>query len=251
MRILTFDQLDSTNTEAQRQLETGAQLPLWIITKTQTLGRGRQGREWVSQIGNLFCSGLYPLSQDASHDAQKSFVAALAIYDTLAEYVAPDLLSIKWPNDVLLDGKKVSGILLERFTSEQKGSGLCIGIGINLLAKPHNVTDQATACVIDYIDEALLNDPEPILEMPEPVLAILARKYDDWTQRHDADGFEPIRQTWLERAARIGEQITVSLANERFTGYAEGLGADGALIVKLGSGEIRHIRAGDIFFEGS
>lgn len=251
MRILTFDQLDSTNTEAQRQLESGALLPLWIISKTQTLGRGRQGRNWVSQIGNLFCSGLYPLSSDARHDAQKSFVAALAIYDTLSEYVAPELLTIKWPNDVLLDGKKVSGILLERFVSKQKGSGLCIGIGINLLANPQSVTDQETACVIDYIADHLLNDPEPILDMPEPVLAILATKYDHWTRRHDAEGFEPIRKIWLSRAARMGEQITVSLANERFTGYADDLSVDGALIVKLGTGERRHIRAGDIFFEGS
>ena len=121
MRILSFDQLDSTNSEAQRQLEAGAKLPLWVFAKMQTLGRGRRGREWVSQAGNLFCSGLYPLSETAAHDAQKSFVAALAIYDTLAEYVDPQLLSIKWPNDVLLDGKKVSGILLERFAS-----GLCI-----------------------------------------------------------------------------------------------------------------------------
>ena len=246
MRIISFDQLDSTNSEAQRQLEAGASLPLWIFTKAQTLGRGRRGREWVSQPGNLFCSGVYPLSKDAPHDAQKSFVAALAIYDTLAEYVAPQLLNIKWPNDVLLDGKKVSGILLERFAK-----GLCIGVGVNLMSRPEGVTDQETACVMDYIAEELLNDPEPILEMPEPVLAILAAKYSGWSKRHDAEGFGPIRDRWLERAARIGEQVTVSLANERFTGYAEGLDMGGALIVRLGSGELRHIHAGDIFFENS
>ena len=246
MRILSFDQLDSTNSEAQRQLEAGVKLPLWVFTKEQTLGRGRRGREWVSQAGNLFCSGVYPLSETAAHDAQKSFVAALAIYDTLAEYVDPQLLSIKWPNDVLLDGKKVSGILLERFAS-----GLCIGVGINLMSRPEGVTDQATTCVMDYIAEELLNDPEPILEMPEPVLAILAAKYSAWSKRHDAEGFALIRDTWLERAARIGEQVTVSLANERFTGYAEGLDMEGALIVRLGSGELRHIHAGDIFFENS
>lgn len=246
MRILSFDQLDSTNSEAHRQLEAGATLPLWIFTKEQTLGRGRQGRQWVSKIGNLFCSGLYPLSKDAEHDAQKSFVAALAIYDTLAEYVTPDLLTIKWPNDVLLDGKKVSGVLLERFSG-----GLCVGIGINLMTRPKAVTDQQTACVIDYIAEELLNDPEPILEMPEPVLAILAAKYSHWSQRHNQEGFAPIRETWLTRAARIGEEVTVRLANERFNGYAEGLGVDGALIVRLESGDIRRVHAGDIFFENS
>ena len=249
MRILTFDQLDSTNSEAERQLDTGAVLPLWIITKVQTLGRGRQGKNWVSEVGNLFCSGLYPLSETAGHDAQKSFVAALAIYDTLTEYVAPDLLSIKWPNDVLLDGKKVSGILLERFLPKSKQGGLCIGVGINLLTRPSRVTDQTTACVIDYVADELLNDPEPILEMPEPVLAMLAAKYSQWSRRHDAEGFAPIRDVWLKRAARMGEKISVSLANERFTGYAEGLGMDGALIVRLDSGEMRHIHAGDIFFE--
>ena len=249
MRILSFEHLDSTNSEAQRQLEAGAKLPLWIITKEQSSGRGRRGREWVSETGNLFCSGLYPLSETPAHDAQKSFVVALAIYDALAEYVVPELLSIKWPNDVLLDGKKVSGILLERFPTKTGEGGLCIGVGINLLSRPKSVTDQDTACVIDYIAEELLNDPEPILEMPEPVMAILAAKYSQWSQRHDAEGFAPIRETWLKRAERMGEQITVSLANERFTGYAEDLGLDGALIVRTGSGEIRRIHAGDIFFQ--
>ena len=243
MRILSFDQLDSTNSEARRQLETHTDLPIWIIAKTQTLGRGRHGRKWVSDVGNLFCSGVYPLSDDAAHDAQKSFVAALAIYDTLAEYVPQEMLSIKWPNDVLLNGKKVSGILLERFAN-----GLCIGVGVNLLAKPSDVPEQETACVIDYVPEALLDDPEPILEMPEPVLAILAAKYNHWNDGHDRDGFTPIRAKWLERAKGIGSRVTVKLAQEQFSGYAEGLADNGALIVKLDTGDIRHIHAGDVFF---
>lgn len=245
MRFLTFEQLDSTNSEAQRQAAAGAELPLWIIAKSQTSGRGRRGRDWVSQAGNLFCSGLYPESHDPAHDAQKSFAAALAIYDTLAVYVAPELLSIKWPNDVLLSGKKVCGILLERFSG-----ALCIGVGINLLSKPEGVTDQETACVIDYIDAALINDPEPILEMPEPVLAILAANYNRWTRRHDREGFAPLRKAWLARAAGIGQRIRVNLAKDSFTGYAEGLNEDGALIVRLETGEIRLVHAGDIFFEG-
>jgi len=145
------------------------------MARSQSSGRGRRGREWVSESGNLFCTGVYPKSDNAQHDAQKSFVAALAIYDSLTDYVAPKLLSIKWPNDVLLGGKKVSGILLERLSD-----ALCVGIGINLLTAPETVTDQETACVIDYIEEALINDPEPILEMPEPVMAILARNYSQW-----------------------------------------------------------------------
>jgi len=227
-----------------RRAEAEDKLPLWIMAKHQTSGRGRRGRGWVSMAGNLFCTGLYPASEDAGHDAQKSFVAALAIYDTLTDYVAPDLLSIKWPNDVLLDGKKVSGILLERASG-----ALCIGVGINLLSRPE-IDDQKTACVIDYIEEALLNDPEPILEMPEPVLAILAAKYNHWTARHDSEGFAPIREAWLARAARLGEAIRVNLANESFTGYAQGLGEDGALLIRMDNGQTRSIHAGDIFFEG-
>jgi BirA family biotin operon repressor/biotin-[acetyl-CoA-carboxylase] ligase len=244
LRILTFEELDSTDSEALRRAEAGADLPLWIITKAQTSGRGRRGREWVSQPGNLFCSGLYSASDDAGHDSQKSFVAALAIYEALAEYVSPDLLSIKWPNDVLLDGKKVSGILLERTSN-----ALCIGVGINLLSRPE-IDDQETACVIDYIEEALINDPEPILEMPEPVLAILAAKYTQWSTRHDAEGFAPIRDAWRKRAAGLGGAVRVNLANESFTGYAKGLGEDGAFIVQLDNGDRRSIHAGDVFFEG-
>lgn len=245
MRFLTFEALDSTNAEAARRVKDGAELPLWIMAKTQSSGRGRRGREWVSQQGNLFCTAVYQVSEDAQHDAQKSFVAALAIYDTLTDYVSSSLLSIKWPNDVLLDGKKVSGILLERLPG-----GLCVGIGVNLLSKPDSVTDQETACVIDYIDESLINDPEPILEMPEPVFAILASKFTQWTQRHDEDGFSPIRDAWLSRAAGMGAKVRVNLAKDSFTGYAEGLSEDGALMIKMENGDARLIHAGDIFFEG-
>jgi len=246
LRFLTFDALDSTNAEAVRQVETGANLPLWIMARSQSSGRGRRGREWVSESGNLFCTGVYPKSDNAQHDAQKSFVAALAIYDSLTDYVAPNLLSIKWPNDVLLGGKKVSGILLERLSN-----ALCVGIGINLLKAPKIVTDQETTCVIDYIEDALINDPEPILEMPEPVLAILARNYSQWSRRHDEEGFAPIRKAWLQRAAGVGQRVRVNLAKESFTGYADGLNEDGALTVRLDSGAYRDIHAGEIFFEGS
>ena len=104
--------------------------------------------------------------------------------------------------------------------------------------------------MIDYIEDALINDPEPILEIPEPVLAILAAHYNRWTGRHDEEGFSVIRDAWLSRAAGLGQVVRVNLANESFTGYAEGLDDGGALIIRMDTGEKRFVHAGDIFFEG-
>ena len=154
MRLITHDILDSTNAEGLRYLkESGtAALPVWIMCHEQTRGRGRRGRDWISQKGNLFCSGIYPLSSQPAIDAQKSFVASLAVYDVISAYVDEKLVSIKWPNDVLIKGAKVSGLLLERHQN-----GLVIGIGINLIHAP-KIQDYLTGSVLEHIRPSNLDD---------------------------------------------------------------------------------------------
>ena len=242
MRIITLDTVDSTNSEAKRRLDTGCELPLWIMSYEQSAGRGRRGRDWVSQRGNLFCSGVYPLSGSAVSDAQKSFVAALATYDMLAEYVDSEKLSLKWPNDVLIEGQKVSGLLLERHER-----GLIVGIGVNLVNKPE-ITQYPVTCVLDHMAEGALNDPEPLMTGPEAALAVLARQYNHWNDIHNQQGFVPIRAAWLDRAYGMGQVVKVRLANESFEGYAKGLTEQGGLIVQHDTGEPRIIVAGDVFF---
>ena len=135
MQFVHFKTIDSTQSEAKRRANTGNLGALWISTESQSKGRGRRGREWVSETGNLYCTGLYPHGGDLASAARLSFAAALAVAQTLEQYIDPQLVSIKWPNDVLVDGKKVAGILLESGTYND-AIWVAVGIGINLVSHP-------------------------------------------------------------------------------------------------------------------
>ena len=246
MRFISLDEVDSTNAQAKRLAEQGDFGPLWIRADKQSAGRGRRGREWTSETGNLFCSGLYPHDGTPQQAAQLSFVAALAVADTLAYYVPNDLISLKWPNDVLLNGKKTSGILLERGQTHHLG-WCVIGIGVNLTHHPEE-TEFAATHLLDHIPEELLNRPEPIFTGPDAFLSSLAAMFSDYLVLFKEDGFEPIQRLWTERAHNIPGPVTVRLPNETFQGEALGLDSNGALRVKLSNGTIRDIHAGDVFF---
>ena len=251
MRFISYETLDSTNLEAKRLAEQGDLGPLWIRADKQSAGRGRRGRKWTSDMGNLFCSGLYPHEDTAHQSAQMSFVAALALADTLEHYVPKDLISLKWPNDVLLAGKKTAGILLEsgktqmNITHHQKW--MIIGIGVNLTHHPKGTEFPATH-LMEHIPAEDLQGPEPIMTGPQAVLAILANRFDHWRHVLSMKGFEPIGQAWTARAHNIPGTVTVRLPNESFSGEALGLDANGALRVSLADGTIKDIYAGDVFF---
>jgi len=246
LQIIHFEELDSTNFEARRRAEVGHIGPLWITAARQSAGRGRRGREWTSELGNLYCTGLYPNFGDLKQAAQMSFVAALAVADTIIAYVAPNLVSLKWPNDVLIDGAKAAGILLENGTS-QGGAWFAVGIGINLVSHPSGTPYRATH-VLEYIASEKLECSEPVMTGPEAACALLAARFDHWRHVLMTEGFAPIREAWMARAKGIGETVTVQLPNDTFFGTALGLGADGELQVKLDNGTIRDVHAGDVFF---
>src|SRR5262249_47981168 len=132
--LASFDDIDSTNEEARRRAGAGARGPLWIWAQRQTAGRGRRGRAWESPLGNLSCTLLFAPHATAAAAARLSFVASLAVRDLVAELLPDAEVKVKWPNDVLLDGRKTSGILLE--SAGETGSGdlpwLAVGIGVNL-----------------------------------------------------------------------------------------------------------------------
>ena len=137
VRLLTYDEIDSTNAEALRLLRQGERGPLWISAQRQSAGRGRRGRKWVSVPGNLHASLLLTEPGPAEHWPQLAFVAALAVHDAIVE-VAPEirpLLELKWPNDLLLSGAKFAGILIEGEGGEE-GGAVAIGIGVNCTAHP-------------------------------------------------------------------------------------------------------------------
>lgn len=233
--VETLAIIDSTNAEARRRAASGSRGPIWLRAEAQSAGAGRSGRAWHSPPGNLYATLLLPWAGEVGTAALMSFVACLAVADTLDRYASQSSVTLKWPNDALLEGKKVAGVLLEAGGSDDT-RWLAIGIGINLAHKPDDARWPPIA----------LSD---IAAPPEPgdAMATLAQAFDRWHSRFETEGFAPIREAWLARAARLGERIEARLANATHTGLFEGIADDGALLLAADQGDIR-IAAADIHF---
>ena len=233
--LRAHDEIDSTNEEARRLANAGAPHGTVVWARRQTAGRGRRGRSWVSEPGNLFVSFLLRPSRPAAEAAQISFLSALAVGEALDRFRPADsLLAYKWPNDVLLDGAKVSGILLESAAGGPTGlAWLVVGIGINLAHHPDDVERPAA-----HVGAGTT---------PDAVLPVLAGRLAHWLARWESEGFGPARDVWLARAAGLGGPVTVRLANETVEGVFEGLGPDGTLSLLMPDGSRRAIAAGDVF----
>lgn len=237
--VVVLDEIDSTNAEARRRAEAGEAGPLWIVGLRQTAGRGRRGRPWETGQGNLAATLLFSTDKPPAEAAQVSFVAALAVADLLATYVPASLVSLKWPNDPLLGGLKVSGILVESGARPAGGLWIAVGVGVNLARKPIDSERPATA-VATYRDAP----PPPPIEAIEALAAAFARWNDVWSRL----GFAAIADAWTARAHGLGEPCVARLGNETLEGIAEGLDGDGALRLRLADGRVRRVTAGDVFF---
>ncbi|MCF8474376.1 MAG: biotin--[acetyl-CoA-carboxylase] ligase [Emcibacter sp.] len=238
--LRAFDILDSTNVECRRIADTGVAGNIWVTAKSQTMGKGRRGRSWVSDNGNLFASLLYAIDCDLATASEISFVTALAVRDVVADIVQDnDAVACKWPNDILVRGKKISGILLETAgRGNEIPTHVIIGIGINITDHPEVTLYPATdlkSCV--GRDVAL-----------DTVMQNLITSMDHWLCAWKDRGFSVIRKAWKENSYGMGEGITVRLPNEVLEGRFVDLDDHGALILEF-NGERRHITAGDIFFE--
>ena len=233
------DSIDSTNEEARRLLDRGQAGPLWVAAKQQTAGRGRQGRNWSSEPGNLAATYLAPVSGGPAEAALLSFAAALAVADTL-EGLAPDqVISLKWPNDVLLNNKKTCGILLESFGSGNGSFQIAIGIGLNLIHAP---PDEEANWPPTSIGRETGVAPDFELALTTLAAAIAARLAE-----LEAKGFAATREAWLACASHLGQDIQVRLPRETLTGRFAGLDITGALVLEQPTGT-RLIAAGDVFF---
>jgi len=240
--VLRFDQLDSTNAEARRRAEAGEGGPLWVTTPTQTAGRGRRGRAWSGHPGNLAATLLMTTERAPAEAAMVSFVSALAAQDVLATYAAPGLVRLKWPNDVLVAAEKAAGLLIESGASQTGGLWLAVGIGLNLAWSPDDTERPATALV-----DHLAGDRKGV-PTPDEALAALDRAMQARLGQWDSEGPASILADWSERASGVPGPCTARLGHETVTGWAEGLAADGALRLRLPTGELRLISAGDVFF---
>jgi BirA family biotin operon repressor/biotin-[acetyl-CoA-carboxylase] ligase len=240
--ILLLDQTDSTNAEARRRADAGETGPLWIVARRQTAGRGRRGRQWESQDGNLFSTLMQLTRKSPAEAAQVTFVAALAIADLLDAWAPASLVTIKWPNDVMLAGQKASGVLVESGAHESGGLWLAVGIGINLVSAPEGTERPATALALHLRGDAA--SPPTI----EAASAKLAAAFDIWMTRWETLGFQPILDAWSARTAGLDGPAVARLGRETIEGRAEGVGPDGALKLRLADGSLRLISAGDVFF---
>lgn len=202
----------------------------WVLADRQTAGRGRRGRVWNDGAGNFMGSVLVKASGAVQ---QLSFVAALALHDALTALTGqPARLALKWPNDVLLDGLKCSGILLERV-----GDALVIGMGVNLARHPTRTERPATS-----LAAAGLPVPTPLALLGE-----LAPAFASWRGQWEQAGFAPIRSAWQARAAGLGQRIVARLGDDSPEGLFTGLAEDGALLLRLDDGATRAIHAGEVF----
>jgi BirA family biotin operon repressor/biotin-[acetyl-CoA-carboxylase] ligase len=237
-RIVAFEEIDSTNLEARRRVEAGERGPLWLTATRQSAGRGRRGRAWLSETGNLAATLLTTTRRPPLEAAQVAFVAALAVADLADVYVPPGLVTLKWPNDTLLAGRKLSGVLVESGAIEG-GLWLAVGIGINLASAPADVERPAT-CLAEHA----AGPPPTPGEAAATLARAMARRLAQW----DADGFAAIAEAWTARAHGLGQRCEARLAHETVRGLAEGLDRDGALRLRADDGTVRKITAGDVFF---
>ena len=240
--VLILDETDSTNAEARRRAEAGEVGPLWITARRQTDGRGRRGRKWESESGNLASTLLLLTRKSPAEAAQLTFAASLAVADLLDRYVPPALVTIKWPNDVLLDGRKTSGILIESGPAPSGGLWLAVGIGVNLSQTPGE-TERPATCIAEHLANGIVSSPSV-----EEAAKALAETFGVWLDRWTTLGFQPILDAWTARTPGLHGPCTARLTHETLVGVADGVEVDGSLRLKLPDGSLRVISAGDVFF---
>lgn len=240
--ILLLDQTDSTNAEARRRAEAGETGPLWIVARRQTAGRGRRGRNWEGEAGNLFASLLLLTRKSPAEAAQVTFVAALAVADLLDGYAPPSLVTIKWPNDAMLAGEKAAGVLVESGAHETGGLWLAVGVGVNLAHAPVGTERPATALAHHLRGDVAA--PPTV----EAAATKLAEAFAAWQDRWETLGFQPILDAWQARTPGLDGPAVARLGRETVEGVAEGVASDGALKLRLADGSLRLISAGDVFF---
>jgi BirA family transcriptional regulator, biotin operon repressor / biotin---[acetyl-CoA-carboxylase] ligase len=250
-RIIRLTETGSTNADAMRLALAGEALPLWVTAERQSAGRGRAGRSWVSEPGNLQASLAFGAKAPLQKAGELSLVAGIALIDairTISPLAERSGLRLKWPNDLLSVTAKAGGILVETTTSHgkpslqhslQPGFLAVLGFGLNIATCPAD-TGRATAALAQ----------SGIDVTPDQVLSSLADQCDAWIGRwNDGRGFNDIRDAWMQRAGTIGEAITVQTASGPVTGTYQGLAPSGALLAEV-AGQVETITYGDVALIG-
>jgi BirA family biotin operon repressor/biotin-[acetyl-CoA-carboxylase] ligase len=233
VRVVAHETIGSTNADALERARSGERGPLWITAKRQTAGRGRRGRTWVSEPGNLYATLLLTDAGPPERAAELSFVAALAVHDAVAGRI-PGLgrrLALKWPNDLLIDGCKFAGILIEG-----EGRAVAIGIGVNCAHHPQDTTYPAT----DLAAAGVRASPDSVFAVLAP--AMIGRI----VQWNRGAGFAVIRDEWLRRAFGLGKTIRIALPEGKRDGRFETVDDAGRLVLRRADGVTETVTAGDV-----
>ena len=239
--FVILDETESTNSEALK-LAKFTDKPTFVVAKKQTNGRGRVDRSWLDPVGNFSGSILIKIDEDLQRLALRSFVAALAVFDAIDQKISKKHeLVIKWPNDLLLNGKKICGILLET-RNFGTVSALVIGIGVNLLSSPN--LDKNQNIIIK--PGSILGETGVKLD-PIYFSELIADQYALRENQFRTMGFSKIRETWMDRATKLGKRITARTPNSEYHGIFDSIDEKGQLIL-ITNGEKKKIAAAEIFF---
>jgi BirA family biotin operon repressor/biotin-[acetyl-CoA-carboxylase] ligase len=236
--LSVHDALPSTNTEALTLARNGVSGPLWVTARQQTAGRGRRGSAWISPPGNLYATLLVSDPAPAESAPQLSFVAGLAVHDAIVDCAAAlrKKLALKWPNDILCEGKKLAGILIESEMIEAR-LAVAIGIGVNCMHHPletaYPAADLATAGAAVVAEDLFA-----------ALSGAMARRLAQWRR---GLGFASVRADWLERATGMDGELRVRLPGREMFGRGQALDERGRLILRLADGTLQTITAGDVF----
>jgi BirA family biotin operon repressor/biotin-[acetyl-CoA-carboxylase] ligase len=237
-RIEEVPEIDSTNEGLRQRAAEGELEGLVLRADAQTAGRGRRGRGWTSPPGNLYVSLLLRPDCPPAAGATLGFVAAIALGAVLRDLTPAKVLH-KWPNDVLVGGGKITGMLLEAGTqADGKLDWLVLGLGVNIVSHPeggiHPATDLVTSGGRTIAPQDLL----------QRFLTGFGSAYDRWSR----SGFGAMREAWLAHAVGIGDRVVARLEHEEIAGRFADLDPDGTLVMALDDGRQRRVAAGDVFF---
>jgi BirA family biotin operon repressor/biotin-[acetyl-CoA-carboxylase] ligase len=232
--LVALDSIGSTNDHAKMLARKGDPAGTVIWAKAQTAGRGRQGNVWASLPGNLFMTLILKPETSAAQTGQLSFLAAVALSRTLRPFLPEgEKISLKWPNDLLINGKKAAGILIEtELSGTRPVPWVVLGIGVNITSAP-----EGAGCL--SLSVLALPDAASVLE---PLVAHIMDLYAVWKR----DGFAAIREEWLGQAAGVGHEIRVRLPKETFYGTFLGIDSAGALQITMPDGSRRTVISGEV-----
>ena len=233
-----YSAIGSTNSEALNQAKNNHSGNHWFVTKNQTAGRGRLARVWQWHQGNLAASLLLRLNVAPDKLSTIAFVAALAIYYALLEAGTDAKISLKWPNDILANGKKICGILLEAHQTKSGEQALVIGFGVNIVAAPKDLPYGAT-CLQDIGSN--MNAKQLFKLLSKHWL----EAYKIW---NEGEGLSEILKQWKKAASGIGEPVVISNHGKVVEGIFEDVDNIGRLLVKTSNGQLEYISSGDVHF---